>query len=366
MKVHDPYVRYDESIEVRQANEDELIEKIVTSMERVNRRVFDKHRHATRDAHAKSHGVLKGTLSVFGDLPEPLRQGLFQTPHEYPVVVRFSSAPGDIHDDRIRAPKGMAIKVIGVEGRKMLAGHEEQLTQDFLLVNFPVILFGHVAAYWDMQQKLEKHADDPELVQRLTGEVAGKVSAAMRLVGMQSEIADALGIPNHHILGETFYSMAALRYGAYVAKISVAPLSESVRRLTGQAVETDGNPSTFRDLIATFFKTEGAEYELRAQLCTDLERMPVEDASVAWPEDLSSYQPVAKLTFPPQDTYSPARRVYADDVLSFNPWHCLEAHQPLGSIMRVRIKAYERSTQFRHEMNVQRRVEPRDISEVPD
>jgi len=54
-----------------------------------------------------------------------------------------------------------------------------------------------------------------------------------------------------------------------------------------------------------------------------------------------------------------------DDVLSFNPWHCIEEHRPLGSIMHVRIKAYEMSSSFRHQMNAQPRVVPKDIHELP-
>jgi hypothetical protein len=120
-----------------------------------------------------------------------------------------------------------------------------------------------------------------------------------------------------------------------------------------------------RDLVVDFFRNNSAEYELRAQLLTDLQQMPVEDASVLWPESLSPHQPIGKLTFAAQDPYSPARRVYGDDVLSFNPWHCIEEHRPLGSIMRIRIKAYEMSSSFRHQMNAQPRVEPKDINELP-
>ncbi|WP_418955610.1 hypothetical protein [Streptomyces tritici] len=43
-----------------------------------------------------------------------------------------------------------------------------------------------------------------------------------------------------------------------------------------------------------------------------------------------------------------ARRRYADDVLSFSPWHALEAHRPLGSIMRSRRAARPASSDFRH------------------
>ena len=79
-----------------------------------------------------------------------------------------------------------------------------------------------------------------------------------------------------------------------------------------------------------------------------------------------SSQPVARITLPPQDAYSPARRVYVDDVLSFSPAHGLADHRPLGSIMRARLKGYEPASRFRHEMNVQPRVEPRSVDEIPD
>jgi hypothetical protein len=40
-----------------------------------------------------------------------------------------------------------------------------------------------------------------------------------------------------------------------------------------------------------------------------------------------------------------------DDGLSFNPWHGLAEHRPLGSVNRVRRAAYESSATFRGERN---------------
>src|SRR5699024_12325958 len=102
----------------------------------------------------------------------------------------------------------------------------------------------------------------------------------------------------------------------------------------------------------------GAEYELRAQLCTDVDAMPVEDAAVRWDETASPYQPVATLRIERQEAYSPARRVYGDDVLTFNPWNGVSDHQPLGAIMRVRTRAYESSTDYQHEYNTKQLIEP--------
>ncbi len=321
------------------------------------------HRHAIRQAHAKSHGIVKGVLTVYGNLPEHLRQGLFAQPGSYPIIVRFSTAPGDIHSDRVPSSCGMAIKVLGVPGAKAEADDASR-NQDFLLVNSP-IYFADTAAYLTAQRIIEKQLGAPQGLLGLIEIIARVAKKAAGAIGLKSPVLlDALAAPPNHILGETFHSMAAIRYGDYIAKMSAAPLSDSVRKLTG--VVADSSESILRDLVCGFFKTETAEYELRAQLCAGLDRMPVENASVKWPDELSPQQPVAKITLPPQNAYSPARRVYGDDILSFSAWRCLAAHRPLGSIMRLRLRAYEASSRFRHETNARPQIEPQDISELPD
>jgi len=358
-----PWIGYHEGIEIEQPGEKEMIEEIVASMGRLNRKVFDEHRHALRDAHAKSHGILTGTLSIYSDLSESLAQGIFQPGREYPIVARLSSAPGDIHSDEVRSLKGIAIKVIGVEGPRLLPDTAGEVTQDFLLVNLPILPFGDVKSYFEMQHKREDAAGGKESPGSLIPNMVSAASEALKAVGLPNRILEAVGASAHHILGETFHTMAAIRFGKYIAKLSIAPLSASVADLTGQEIDTAGNDSVYRDLVVEFFNTQSATYEIRAQICTDISKMPIEDASVEWQGE---HLPLGTLTFKTQDAYSPARRVYADDVLSFNPWQGIEAHRPLGSIMRSRLRAYEASAQFRHAMNVQPRVEPRDIASIPD
>lgn len=352
-----PWVMYADGVEREQPNEPAHIAAIVASMGRMNEAVFDKHRHALHDAHAKSHGILKGTLEVRKDLPEELAQGIFTAGRVYDVVARLSSAPGDIHPDGVRSLKGLALKVMGVDG----AG-----TQDFLMVNLPVLPFGDVAAYLAFQEESEKRAVRKEPPAMLLPEVAHAAAAVLDVVGRPNRMLEALGATANHILGETYRTMAALRYGRYVAKLSLAPGSDNVKQLTGQAVDDTGNDSVYRDLVVAFFRQEAAEYELRVQLCVDLERMPVEDVSVEWREEDSPFVALGSVRFPVQEAYSPARRVYGDEVLSFNPWQCLEEHRPLGSIMRSRRAAYEASSRFRHERNVRPREEPRGGAEIPD
>lgn len=360
------WIEYHDGIETLQPDEGLLIEEIVASMGRQHGKVFDRHRHAMRDAHAKVHGVLKGTLSVLADLPETLEQGIFQRGREYAVFARLSSAPGDIHPDSVRSLKGLALKVFGVDGARLPFGTEPGVNQDFLFANLPILPFGDVKSYLEMQRKLEEAAPHPDAARSVIPDLASTAAAALHALGIQNRTLEIIGASAHHVLGETFHTMGALRFGRYVAKLSLAPLSDSVTLLTGQAVDASEHDSAYRDLVVAFFQQQSATYQLRAQICTDLARMPVEDAAVEWSSGLSPHLPVATLRFPSQDAYSPARRVYADEVLSFNPWQGIEAHRPLGSIMRSRIRASEASTHFRHTQNARTRIEPRDIAEIPD
>ncbi len=360
------YVRYSDSIEVEQPNEAEDTQTTINAFREMSQFAFEKHRHATRGAHAKSHGILKGELQVYGNLPDELRQGMFQSAHTYPVIIRYSTAPGDIAPDSIASFRGLAIKVIGVAGEKLSPDAPNAVTQDFLMVNGKSFAVADIAAFSKQIQLLAKVTKQPEELQRAATTLARAGGATLRAVGVDI-VGGAAGnaMPETHILGETFATTAALRYGDYIAKLSAVPVSENLKSLTGASIDA-GNPSVLRDLVVEFFRDNSAEYELCVQLCTDIEKMPVEDASVEWSEEESPYRPVARITIPAQEAYSPARRVYADDVLSFTPFQCLAEHRPLGSIMRARRQAYEDSSRYRHEMNAQQRIEPCSIDELPE
>jgi hypothetical protein len=52
------YVLYNEDLERRRPDEDELIGQIVKVLHWNNKFALRKYKHAIRDAHAKSHGIL--------------------------------------------------------------------------------------------------------------------------------------------------------------------------------------------------------------------------------------------------------------------------------------------------------------------
>ena len=357
----DGYLLYEPSIEQPRPDEPETIKTIVASIERTNATSFAAHHHAIRQQHAKSHGFLRGEMIVY-DLPDHLRQGMFATPRTYPIIVRLSTAFGEIRSDKVRRPRGMAIKVLGVSGPKALTD-DMSSNQDFLLVNHKSY-FSNAAAYLNAQRIFEVQPNFPDFAIRALGFVSRilvKLKSAGEPIPM---LANALADPGANIVGETFYSEAALRFGDYVARLAAAPVSDAARALTGQPDYHDDDE--LLQSVVEFFSKNSAEYELRAQLCVDPQRTPIEDSSIDWPEDISPFQPLAKIVLPAQAADSPARRAFSDDVLSFSPWRCLADHQPLGSIMRLRKDAYYASAVRRHKTNKKPMTEPRDISEFPD
>ena len=358
------YVAYADSLEKPKPDEEKTFDELAAAMGRLSGLMFDRYRHATRSVHAKSHGLLRADLTVYDRLPPELAQGLFARPATIPAIVRLSTNPGDVLADSVSTPRGMAVKFVGVEG-PMVPENLGEVTQDFVFVNAKSFLAPDAEHFLRSQRVIEANANAPEIFKKAVSGVAAGTNAVLGLVGLHSANLEQLGAPHTHPLGETFGSTAAVRYGDYVAKIIIAPKSENLVALKDKHVGVAFHYSALRDAIVEFFKTERAEWEVQVQLCADAERMPIEDPSVEWPEDLSPYRPVASLVAEPQDAYSPERRVFCDERLHFNPWHSLAAHRPLGNIQRARRKAYALSSDYRHRMNGHAKGEPKSIAELP-
>ncbi|MEW1774610.1 hypothetical protein [Streptomyces sp. NPDC086777] len=61
----------------------------------------------------------------------------------------------------------------------------------------------------------------------------------------------------------------------------------------------------FRPALQAELQERPYAFDIQVQLCTDLERMPVDDLTVEWPEKLSPSVTVARLRLPQQDISSP-------------------------------------------------------------
>lgn len=361
MTDHHAFLRYSENVETIPEGEDEAIAGIIASMTHESEITAARYDHAVRASHAKSHGLLKGEMTVYSDVPEPYRQGLFSTPRSYKVAIRLAVGPGELLSDAVSTHRGMAIKVFGVEGAKV-DGHR-QPTQDFVLATGPAFPQPDAAGFLASMKQLEKGTDQPEGVKVAVSTAARVANAA---IGGLSGKLDFFGHPPIPPLADTYYSQAAMRWGDYVAKVSVAPMTPELVELAGTHADVSNDRDAFRQSVVDFLKARGAEYELRVQLSVGLDAMPVEDASKVWSEKESPYVGVARIVVPPQDGYSARRQAYMDDVMEFRPSHSLDVHRPLGSLMRARLKTYPELSALRHRRNGIDACEPNDPDQIPD
>jgi hypothetical protein len=360
-------VRFSPSVEWPDADETKTTQALVATLRYINEKTFADGGHAIRSVHAKTHGILRGYLEVDAGLPHDLAQGLFAKPGRYPVVMRFSTIPGDILDDGVSTPRALAIKVIGVEGER-LEGSEGDVTQDFVLNNGPAFGAPNPRRFLARLRLLARTTNRAQRLKKILSAVMRQVQKVIVVTtgGPNSTVATLGGHPQTHILGDTFYSQAPLRFGNFIAKISVAPRSPELKALTRSPLNVNGVPNGLREAVLDFFKKNGGVWEVRAQLCTDLEHMPIENAAVVWSEEVSPYQRIARITVKPQLAWSEVRSSAVDDGMSFTPWHGLAAHRPLGGIMRVREAAYEAAKKFRAERNGRVIQEPREMVPFED
>lgn len=352
-------VRYDPSVETPEPDEAETAEGLMKALRQVSETTLKDGGHALRSVHAKSHGILDGRLVVQGGLPPELAQGLFAQPGDYEVVMRLSTIPGDMLDDSVSTPRGLAIKVMGVPGERM-EGSDGAATQDFVLVNGPVFSAANGKAFLKSLKLVVATTDKAQGAKKALSAVNRGLEHVVEAFGGKSATLLTLGgQPEVEILGETFYSQVPLRWGDYIAKVSVVPRSPALKALVGKHLNLNGVPNGLRQSVIDFFAQQGGEWDIQAQLCTDLRDMPVEDAHKRWDEAKSPYRTVGRIVVPPQVGWSEARSAAVDDGMAFSPWHGLAAHRPLGQIMRLRRRAYEMSAHFRAEHNHHPIAEPR-------
>jgi hypothetical protein len=355
-------VRYRDEIETPRPEEAETIERIIAAMTRESGVTAARCGHAIRASHAKSHGLLKGELQVLEGLPPELAQGLFARPRRYPVLARLSNAPGEILADSVSTQRGMALKVLGVEGER-LPGHDAA-TQDFVLDTGTRFGNADAAGFLATILALEQATRMPQALKSAVSGAARAANAALNAMGRDNALLDFLGHPPRHPLAEPYFTQAPIRYGDYIAKLGIFPATPDLAALPH--IDLSKDPDALRTATVAWFRQQPAAFEVQVQLCTDLDRMPVEDASVDWPQEESPYRTVARLYLPAQEACGPVRRRFMDDVLSFCPSHSLAAHRPLGSLMRARLRAYPALAAWRRSRNGTEAREPGTPEEVPD
>lgn len=342
------FTAYKPAMAVPQPEEFGLARELNEVLLSISQKTWDDEHQPLRSVHAKSHGLLSARLEVLPELAPELAQGLFAMPATYDVVARLSTSPGDLLSDRVSTPRGIAIKVLDVPGRR-LEGSENRSCQDFILVDGPQFHTPDAKTFLRSLKLLALTTDRAPRTKEVLSSVLRGAERAIEAVDGESATVKSLGgHPATHILGETFFTQLPIRYGAYVAKLQLAPLNCSLRMLKDEAIDLC-HPDSLREAVNHYFARNEAVWELRVQLSTNLEDMPVDDASAPWKETQSPFRTVARLIAPRQVGWSSDKAKQVDIGMGFSPWHGIEDHRPLGDLMRLRKSAYTASQRFRAE-----------------
>lgn len=347
------YIRWDaEGVEVLQEGEDEKIRAVSEQFNRFQMMNFNEHMHCLRGTHLKTQGCVVGKFIVRSDLPQHLAQGMFARPGSYDVIMRYSSLTPKILPDNVPAPRGIGMKIFGVEGAKIWG--EDKKTQDFTFNNYPILELRDPQTTYDIADALERNWDD---LPTFADEQKARVDADVATLGS--------GLPRQHMYAMPEYSQSAYRHGDYVAKYGVFPLGAEQLAAADDNI-TDGDPiNIISQATRRFHLAHKVTYAFCAQMLQDLSEQPVEDIGVEWDANKYPFEQIATLEFEPQDSWLPEFRTWWDDRITVNSWHGLEAHRPLGSTNRMRRVVYAESRKLRLRVNGYKDYIEPGLHEVP-
>lgn len=299
---------------------------------------------ARRDVHAKATGVVKGEFRVHENIPTDLAKGVFIPGITYQSLIRFSNAAGNAHQkDDHDDGRGFAIKLLDVPGPKILESDKDAKTQDFLLINGQVFMTNDARTYLSLMQKAGGSAL-AKLTIPFTLGFKGTLNAVRLGAG---KISNPLQVQ--------YYSVVPFQLGVgpdrQAVKYSVKPVNDKKDPLPHNPEHDYLHSAIKRTLLA-----EAVEFKFMIQRKKGM-HMDVEESMVEWSQQESPYVEVATITIPKQDIDAGDLDALGER-LSFNPWHSLPEHKPLGAMNRFRKVVYERISRVRDSMNSVPRQEP--------
>ena len=312
---------------------------ITEAMSQYTRREYDG-RIAERAGNTKTYGVVRAEFRVREDIPAAYKHGVFAQPATYPAWIRFGgpgpSSPPDIADSGILS---IGIKLMGVPGEKLLP--DEKATQDFMGISCPTFTTPNIVENLKLQKQIYARTPVFYFLNPFDSHVLD-----MTMQGIYARM-------NRSPLEVGYWSCVPFLLGEGQAmKYSVRPCSKRKTKIPWNPPD-----DWLRQSLAQTLSETDVQLDFMIQLQTDPKRMPIEDASIEWPERLSPFVPVAKITIPKQDFTSPAQTVFARQ-LSINPWHCIAEHRPLGNQNRARPMIYSELSRLRQSMNREPHIEP--------
>ncbi|MBL4940830.1 MAG: catalase family protein [Colwellia sp.] len=301
-----------------------------------------------RDAHAKAHGCVKATFSV-PELNNPiLKQGLFSEAKEYQAWLRFSNGFDKPQNDNVKDARGMAIKVMGVAGKKLLKAEQDEMTQDFVMLNNPTFFLPNVKEYTEFIQYQAQGSQFGYFFNNFNWNIF-KWHFKDLFLGMK-----ILKKPPKSVLNEQYHSLTAYRLGSdnfikYSAK--------SCDSNTLLPIDDSQNNFLRAEMIKQLAQGDAC-FDFMVQIQNPEKNMPIEDTRVLWKTSDSPFITVARINIAQQNFDNEEQNAFCEN-LSFTPWHTVAELEPVGGLNRLRKFVYTEISRFRHSKNKVARHEPK-------
>jgi len=234
--------------------------------------------------------------------------------------------------------RGMAIKLVGVPGKKVLEHNQDALTHDFLLVTTKTLQTRSVR---DFQKSLSA------LMGGGLKLIWYALTHPMVIIRSIKQISKC-----SNLLETSFFSTTPYRFGTdqhLAVKYAVVPSHKQQSPMPEKPTADFLKDRLINDLANNEF-----HFDFMVQFQKEPVQMPIEDPTIEW---TSPFIKVATIQIPKQVFSSAEQEAYGQN-LSFTPWHCIQEHQPLGGVNRARKAVYIALSAFRHELNGKQESEP--------
>ena len=322
--------------------EEEFVDSIVRSFTQQMRDLW-KPGGFERGGNTKTQGIVRAEFIVHDDIPAHMKRGIYAKAQRFNAWVRFSG-PGpyitpDIEDVGFMS---ISIKLMGVPGPKLM--DEEQHTLDMFGVSTPTFVTPDVKANAALQIESVKNAQIFYFVNLRDSHVLDLVMQSLFIKTQSSPFEAPYFSCVPYLMGEG----QAMQYSVWPKTKKRTPIPRLPLRPPDDYL---------RQAMVASLAGGDVEFDIRLQMQTDPHRMPLENAGVLWPEKLSPRITVATLRLPRQTFDAPAQMEFAKK-LSYNPWHTIAEHRPLGNQSRARKRMYWELSQLRHRMNAVPHFEP--------
>ena len=224
---------------------------------------------------------------------------------------------------------------MNVPGKKLDLTDPDITSHDFILMNTKGFVSGDVKKFADILYVVTTPFT--------LGSLPRKIGIALSNLDVLKRAGKA-AVKINNPCEISYFSTVPFRFGNETKAVKYAVIPSS----SNQLISPDKiSEDLLRINLAATLREHSLQYDFCIQLQQDAEKMPIEDPTVVWG---SPFIKLATIRIPSQVCDTPARNEFGDN-LSFNSWHCLPEHQPLGSFNRVRKFIYEEMYAFRHKHN---------------